>query len=102
MVAQNGNPLTDDDVLTMVNKEMPESVIVATINSSAVECDTSTNELIRLNAAGVSEGELNAMIAAAHKGADAQPAHFRRRSFERASRTDDPPAIGLGENIGKG
>lgn len=85
-MAQNGNPLTNDDVLTMVNKEMPESVIVATIKCSPGEYDSSTNELIRLNAAGVSEDELNAMIAAAPKGADAQPVHFRRRSFESASR----------------
>lgn len=69
---QAAKPLTNDDVLSMVKKKMPESVIVAAIKSRPGEYDTSTNELIRLNSAGVSEAELNAMIAAAQKGADAQ------------------------------
>jgi len=73
MVAQNGNPLTNDEVLTMVNMKMPESVIVAAIKRGPGEYDTLTNELIRLNAAGVTEGELNAMSAAGHEGAGAQP-----------------------------
>lgn len=61
-------PLTNDDVLAMVQKKMPESVVVSAIKSSPGEYDTSTNELIRLNSAGVTEGELNAMLASAHKG----------------------------------
>ena len=60
-------PLTNDDVLAMVNKKMPESVIVSAIKSTPGEYDTSTNELIRLNSAGVTEVELNAMIGATHK-----------------------------------
>jgi hypothetical protein len=52
----------------MVSKKMPESVIVSAIKSSPGKYDTSTNELIRLNAAGVTEVELNAMIGAASKG----------------------------------
>lgn len=72
-MAQPGKPLTNDDVLTMVKKKMPESVIVSAIKGSAGNYDTSTGELIRLNAAGVTEGELNAMLAVAHKGsADAE------------------------------
>ncbi len=73
--AQTGRPLTNEDVLSMVKKKMPESVIVSAIKNSPGEYETSTNELIRLNAAGVTEGELNAMIAAAHKSSDAQPAN---------------------------
>jgi hypothetical protein len=75
LAQQSAKPLTNDDVLTMVKKKMPESVIVSAIKSSPANYDTSTGELIRLNTAGVTEGELNAMLAAAHKGAsDAQPA----------------------------
>jgi hypothetical protein len=51
----------------MVNKKMPESVIVAAIKNSPGAYDTSTNELIRLNSAGVTEVELNAMLGTAHK-----------------------------------
>jgi hypothetical protein len=75
LAQQSGKPLTNDDVLTMVQKKMPESVVVSAIKSSPGNYDTSANELIRLNAAGVTEGELNAMLAAAHKSTpDAQPA----------------------------
>jgi hypothetical protein len=74
LAQQSAKPLTNDDVLTMVKKKMPESVIVSAIKSSPANYDTSTSELIRLNTAGVTEGELNAMLAAAHKGtSDAQP-----------------------------
>ena len=69
MVGQSSTkPLTNNDVLAMVNKKMPESVIVSAIKSTPGAYDTSTNELIRLNSAGVTEVELNAMIGAAHKG----------------------------------
>lgn len=75
---KSAKPLTNDDVLAMVNKKMPESVIVSAIKSTPGEYDTSTNELIRLNSAGVTEVELNAMIGAAHKGTNtnAGPAHI--------------------------
>jgi len=64
---QSAKPLTNDDVLTMVNKKMPESVIISAIKSSPANFDTSTGELVRLNAAGVTESELNAMLAATHQ-----------------------------------
>jgi hypothetical protein len=66
-LAQTEKTLTNDDVLTMVNKKLPESVILSAIKSSSGNYDTSTSELIRLNSAGVTENELNAMLAAAHK-----------------------------------
>ena len=74
LAQQTVKPLTNDDVLAMVNKKMPESVVVSAIKSSPANYDTSTSELIRLNAAGVTEGELNAMLAVAHKStSDAHP-----------------------------
>src|SRR5215468_1696974 len=57
--------LTNDDVIAMVHKKLPESVIVSAIQAGPGKFNTSTNELIRLNAAGVTEKELNAMLAAA-------------------------------------
>ena len=57
-------PLTNDDVIAMVHKRLPESVIVSAIQAGPSKFSTSTNELIRLNAAGVTEKELNAILAA--------------------------------------
>ena len=61
---QAQKPLTNDDVIAMVHKKLPESVIVSAIQSGPSTFNTSTNELIRLNAAGVTEKELDAMLAA--------------------------------------
>jgi len=71
--AQTYKTLTNQDVLEMVKKKLPESVVVSAIKSSPGHYDTSTNELIRLNSAGVTENELNAMLATVHKTDDAHP-----------------------------
>jgi len=55
--------LTNDDVIAMVQKKLPETVIVSAIQAGPSKFNTSSNELIRLNAAGVTEKELNAMLA---------------------------------------
>jgi len=57
-------PLANDDVIKMVHQKLPESVIVSAIHATPGHFDTSPNELIRLHNAGVTEGELNAMMAA--------------------------------------
>jgi hypothetical protein len=57
-------PLTNDDVIAMVHKKLPESVIVSAIEAGPSKFNTSSNELIRLNAAGLTEKELNAMVSA--------------------------------------
>ena len=57
-------PLTNDDVIAMVRKKLPETVIVSAIQAGPAKFNTSPNELIRLNAAGVTEKELNAILAA--------------------------------------
>src|SRR5947207_12105963 len=66
--------LTNDDVIAMVHKKLPESVIVSAIEAGPSKFNTSSNELIRLNAAGLTEKELNAMLAAAG-GSSSGPAH---------------------------
>jgi hypothetical protein len=73
-LGQSGKPLTNEDVLALVKKKLPESVIVSAIKSGPCNFDTSPSELIRLNSAGLTENELNAMMAAAHKGSDEQVA----------------------------
>jgi hypothetical protein len=65
---QAPKPLTNDDVITMVKGGMPESVVVSAIQSRPGKFSTSTSELVRLHKAGVTENELNAMIAASSKG----------------------------------
>jgi len=60
---QPGKVLTNDDVIAMVQKKLPESVIVSAIQAGPAKFNTATNELIRLNAAGVTEKELNAILA---------------------------------------
>ena len=66
---QSQKPLTNDDVIAMVRKKLPETVIVSAIQAGPGKFNTSANELIRLNAAGVTEKELNAILAASGEGA---------------------------------
>src|ERR1043166_2626462 len=69
LVSQQGSkPLTNDDVITIVKSGMPESVVVSAIQSRSGKFSTATSELVRLHKAGVTENELNAMIAASSKG----------------------------------
>ncbi|HXS75374.1 MAG TPA: hypothetical protein VN753_04295 [Terracidiphilus sp.] len=72
-MGQSGKTLTNDDVVEMVKKKLPESVIVTAIKSTPGNYDTSASELIRLNGAGVTESELNAMLAIGHKDGESRP-----------------------------
>ncbi len=65
---QPQRPLTNDDVIQMVKSGVPESVVVSDIQSHRGKFQTSTAELVRLHKAGVTENELNAMIAASSRG----------------------------------
>lgn len=82
---QTAKALNNDDVIAMVNKKLPESVIVSAIRTSPGKYDTSPNELIRLNSAGLTENELNAMMSVAHKAGDAETA-------PNAEAADPPPS----------
>lgn len=55
-------PLTNADVIRMLENKIPESVILTKILASEARFDTSTDAIIRLNNAGVSEKVLNAMV----------------------------------------
>ncbi|HMK20924.1 MAG TPA: hypothetical protein VK466_01235 [Terriglobales bacterium] len=62
-------PMTNDDVIAMVKNKMPETVVLSAIQAHPSKFNTSTSELIRLQKAGVTENELNALIAASNTGA---------------------------------
>lgn len=66
-------PLTNDDVIAMVRKKVPESVIISAIRSHPGQFNTSTEEIIRLNKEGVTENELNAMMAGSSGGGNPAP-----------------------------
>jgi hypothetical protein len=68
---QSQKPMTNDDVIAMIKNKMPESVVISAIQARPSKFITSTSELIRLQKAGVTENELNAMIAASNGGGPA-------------------------------
>jgi len=68
--AAGAAPLTNDDIVKMVQAKLPDAVIVAKIKSSACKFDNSTDALIKLQQTGVSGAVLAAM---AEGGAPAQP-----------------------------
>jgi len=57
-------PLTNGDIVKMVQAGLSESVVVATIQANPADYDTSPNGLIALQKAGVTQNEVNAMVAA--------------------------------------
>jgi hypothetical protein len=65
---KSDRPLTNADVINMVKSQLPESVIVGAIQSHPGKFDTSTSGLIALHRAGITEKEMNAMMAASGKG----------------------------------
>jgi len=71
--AQEQRALNNADIINMVKTKLPESVVVQAIQSNPGKYDTSTNALISLHKAGLTENELNAMIAASSKGSSSSP-----------------------------
>jgi hypothetical protein len=57
-------PLTNADVVKMVQAGLSESVVMATIQANSGNYDTSPDGLISLQKAGVTQNEMNAMVAA--------------------------------------
>jgi hypothetical protein len=64
MTQATQKPLTNEGVIKMVQAGLSESVIVAAIQSSPAQFDISPDALIQLKKAGVTQKEMNAMIAA--------------------------------------
>lgn len=63
---QPQKPLTNADVIKMVRGRVSESIVVSTIQSLPSQFDTSPDALIALHKAGVTQTELNAIIAASN------------------------------------
>ena len=61
--------LTNADVVKMVQSKLPESVIVSAIKSHHGNFDTSPDGLIKLHKAGVTSGEMDAIMAKSSAGA---------------------------------
>jgi Flp pilus assembly protein TadD len=62
--SQSAQPqaLTNADIIKMVQAHLPESVVIAKIKSSTSQFDTSPDALIKLNQAGASPSELQAIV----------------------------------------
>ena len=60
--APTGPTLTNDDILQQVNAKLADSLIIAQIKKSACAFDTSTDGLVKLKQAGVSDAVLQAMV----------------------------------------
>jgi hypothetical protein len=65
---QAQKPLTNDSVITMVKGGVPESIVVSTIQTHPSKFDISPNGLIALHKAGITQPEMDAIVAAASGG----------------------------------
>jgi hypothetical protein len=95
--AQDGTkPLTDADVVKMVKGRLPESVIISAIQAGPTKFDTSPDALIKLHTAGVTEKEMDAIMAASSvaSGAQAAPpaAASSASQAQTAPASAEPPA----------
>jgi hypothetical protein len=68
-LAQQPKPLTNSDIMKMVQGGLPESVVVASIKSHPANFDVSPDALIALHKAGATQAELDAMVSAAGSSA---------------------------------
>jgi len=91
---EKAKPLTNEDVLKMLEAKLPESVILTKIRTSKVKFDSSTDAIIALHKKGVSEKVLNAIISPTDGGADAKPAE---RQPAEGSNSVTPPIAPPGE-----
>lgn len=66
-------PLTNQGVITMVKGGVPESTIIAAIQSQKTKFDTSPQGLVALHKAGVTQAEMDAIMAASGAGAPTAP-----------------------------
>ncbi len=66
--------LTNDSVISMVKGGLSEAVVLARLRSSPANFDTSTNSLLALKKAGVSDKVIEAMVNAPRSGAAAAAA----------------------------
>ena len=63
---QAAKPLTNLDITKMVKAGVPESVVLQSIQTTPGKYDVSPTGLVALQKAGVTQNEMNAMLAVAH------------------------------------
>src|SRR5580693_1226567 len=70
---QNGKPLTNQDVISMVKSALPDSVILSAIKANDTDFDISSTGLISLKKAAVSSKVMEAMLDAVGNKKNASP-----------------------------
>jgi len=88
LVAQQA--LSNDSIIKLTKAGLSEDLIVSTINSQAGTFDTSTDGLIALKGAGVSDKVVAAIVARAAAAAQPAQPRFRRSSRCLLARTKAP------------
>jgi hypothetical protein len=87
--AQDAKPLTNQDVINLIQAKMSEETVIMAIKSARPGFNTSADALIKLSQAGVSEPVIRAMIEAGKSQAAAPPAPAPRAPAKPAA---SPPA----------
>jgi hypothetical protein len=73
--------LTNEEIIKLVQAKLPDSVVLAKIKSSSCDFDTSTDALIKLKRAGVSDPVLQAIV-------DARPQSNSSKMVENSAPAD--------------
>ena len=85
--------LTNDSVISMVKGGLGEAVVLARIRSSPANFDTSTNSLLALKKAGVSDKVIEAMVSAPRSGAAAAVPSAPTPAAPSAGTSAPPPSV---------
>ena len=85
--------LTNDSVISMVKGGLGEAVVLARIRSSPANFDTSTNSLLALKKAGVSDKVIEAMVSAPRSGAAAAVPSAPTPVAPSAGASAPPPSV---------
>jgi len=85
--------LTNDSVISMVKGGLGEAVVLARIRSSPANFDTSTNSLLALKKAGVSDKVIEAMVSAPRSGAAAAVPSAPTPAAPSAGASAPPPSV---------
>lgn len=99
--AEDAKPLTNADVIKMLDSGLPESVILSKVQASAANYDTSTDAIIELSKKGVSEKVLNAILnpqSGSSEGTKSEPA--KDADAPAAMTGDKPSALSYGTAAG--
>lgn len=70
----SAKPLTNDDIVTMVQAGLPTDVVIEKIKTSKTAFDTSTDELVKLKKAGVGSDIIRVMVNPAAEAKGGTPA----------------------------